>query len=108
MNDKNHFLELILATLLISTSGVLGRYIALDPPVIIWFRAFLALITLYFYCRFKNLNLKILSKKDLPSLFLSGVFMAGHWVTYFYSLKLSNVALGVLSLYTFPVITALL
>ena len=108
MNDKNHFLELILATLLISTSGVLGRYIALDPPVIIWFRAFLALITLYFYCRFKNLNLKILSKKDLPSLLLSGVFMAGHWVTYFYSLKLSNVALGVLSLYTFPVITALL
>jgi drug/metabolite transporter (DMT)-like permease len=108
LNDKNHFLELILATLLISTSGVLGRYIALDPPVIIWFRAFLALITLYFYCRFKNLNLKILSKKDLPSLFLSGVFMAGHWVTYFYSLKLSNVALGVLSLYTFPVITALL
>jgi drug/metabolite transporter (DMT)-like permease len=108
LNDKNHFLELILATLLISTSGVLGRYIALDPPVIIWFRAFLALITLYFYCRFKNLNLKILSKKDLPSLLLSGVFMAGHWVTYFYSLKISNVALGVLSLYTFPVITALL
>lgn len=34
--------------------------------------------------------------------------MAAHWVTYFYALKLSNVALGVLSLYTFPIIIALL
>ena len=34
--------------------------------------------------------------------------MAAHWVTYFYALKLSNVALGLLSLYTFPIITALL
>ena len=34
--------------------------------------------------------------------------MAVHWVTYFYALKLSNVALGVLSLYTFPIIIALL
>tara|TARA_B100000767_G_scaffold273645_1_gene304399 strand:+ start:1453 stop:2313 length:861 start_codon:yes stop_codon:yes gene_type:complete len=107
-NRKNHFLELLFATLLISTSGVLGRYIALDPPVIIWCRSFLAVVVLYFYCRHQKLNLKILSRKDLPTLLLSGVFMAGHWITYFYALKLSNVALGILSLYTFPVITALL
>ena len=107
-NQKNHFLELLFATLLISTSGVLGKYIALDPPVIIWCRAFFALIVLYFYCRYKKLNLKILFRKDLPTLLLSGVFMAAHWITYFYALKLSNVALGILSLYTFPIITALL
>ncbi|MDC1460863.1 EamA/RhaT family transporter, partial [Flavobacteriaceae bacterium] len=99
-NQKNHFLELLFATLLISTSGVLGKYIALDPPVIIWCRSFLALIVLYFYCRYQKLNLNILSRKDLPTLLLSGVFMAAHWITYFYALKLSNVALGILSLYT--------
>ena len=75
-NQKNYFLELLFATLLISTSGVLGKYIALDPPVIIWCRSFLALIVLYFYCRYQKLNLKILSRKDLPTLLLSGVFMA--------------------------------
>ena len=106
--QKNQFIELIFATFLISTSGVLGRYIALDPPVIIWCRSILALVVLYFYCRYKKMNLKILSQKDLLSLVLSGFFMAGHWITYFYALKLSNVALGLLSLYTFPVITALL
>jgi drug/metabolite transporter (DMT)-like permease len=76
--QKNQFIELIFATFLISTSGVLGRYIALDPPVIIWCRSILALVALYFYCRYKKMNLKILSQKDLPSLVLSGVFMAGH------------------------------
>lgn len=34
--------------------------------------------------------------------------MGGHWVTYFYSLQLSNVAIGMLSLFTYPIITALL
>ncbi|GGI56054.1 hypothetical protein GCM10011444_03630 [Winogradskyella haliclonae] len=34
--------------------------------------------------------------------------MAAHWITYFYALKLSNVAIGMLTLFTFPVITALL
>ena len=34
--------------------------------------------------------------------------MVAHWVTYFYALKLSNVAIGMLSMFTFPVMTALL
>ncbi len=34
--------------------------------------------------------------------------MGFHWMTYFYSLQISNVAIALISLYTFPVITALL
>ena len=34
--------------------------------------------------------------------------MAAHWISYLYALKLSNVAIGMLSFYTFPVITSLL
>lgn len=101
-------LELSLATLFISTSGVLGKFIAMPPPVIVWWRAALAMVILYLYCRYKKTSIKLNTKKDAPSFILSGVFLAAHWVTYFYALKLSNVALGILSLYTFPVITALL
>ena len=99
---------LLLATLFISTSGVLGRYIALPTEIIIWFRAFLAMIFLYIFCKYKKIDLTIKSSKDYMPFFISGVFMAAHWITYFYALKLSNVALGVLSLYTFPIIIALL
>ena len=99
---------LLLATLFISTSGVLGKYIALPVEVIIWFRAAIAMVFIYLYCKYKKIDLTIKSSKDYKPFFISGVLMALHWITYFYALKLSNVALGVLSLYTFPIIIALL
>lgn len=99
---------LLLATLFISTSGVLGRYINLPTEVIIWFRAFLAMFFIYGYCKFKKIDLRIKSVSHYKPFFIGGLLMASHWVTYFYALKLSNVALGVLSLYTFPIIIALL
>ena len=99
---------LLLATLFISTSGVLGRYIALPTEIIIWFRASLAMLFLYVFCKYKKIDLSIKSSKDYLPFFISGIFMAVHWITYFYALKLANVALGILSLYTFPIIITLL
>lgn len=109
--DSNYLKNLsglILATLFISTSGVLGKYIAMPSEVIVWFRSSFALVFLYVFCRIKNINLRVRIKKDHIPLIISSIFMAAHWITYFYALKLSNVALGMLSLFTFPVITALL
>ena len=106
-NLKNLF-WLLIAVFFVSTSGVLGRYIALPTEIIIWFRSILAAIFLYIFLRFKKTDLKIQQKKEYVPFFIGGVFMALHWVTYFYALKLSNVGLGMLSLYTFPVIIALL
>ena len=99
---------LILATLFISTSGVLGKYIAMPSEVIIWFRSAFAMIFLYAFCKYEKINLNVIHLKTHIPLIISSLFMAAHWVTYFYALKLSNVAIGMLSLFTFPVITALL
>ena len=107
-NHMKNLSGLIIATFLISTSGVLGRYIAMPSEVIIWFRSFFAMIFLFIFCKYQKIDLRITHKKIQIPLVLSSIFMAAHWITYFYALKLSNVALGMLSLYTFPVITALL
>ncbi|OEK07785.1 multidrug transporter [Flavivirga aquatica] len=104
----NHLLLLTLATLLISTSGALGRFIDMPTPVIIWWRSALGALFLFIFCRSKKFSIKIQSKKDIITLFLGALFLGTHWITYFYALKLSNVALGMLSLFIFPVITALL
>jgi len=110
MNNQHttHLLELFLGTLFISTSGVLGKYIDLPTPVIIWLRSALGALFLYIYCRYRKFNITIKSKKDFSTVLLSTLFLGTHWITYFYALKFSNVALGMLSLFTFPVITALL
>ena len=48
--------NLILATLFISTSGVLGKYIAMPSEVIIWFRSAFAMIFLYGLKKKKKIN----------------------------------------------------
>jgi hypothetical protein len=45
--DLKNLSNLLLATVFISTSGVLGKYIALPTEIIIWFRASLAMVFLY-------------------------------------------------------------
>lgn len=104
----NHLLLLGLATLFISTSGVLGKYINLPTPLIIWFRSVLAAIFLFLFCKYRKLNITLHSKKDAPTIIIGGILLGTHWVTYFLALKLSNVAVGMLAMFTFPVITALL
>ncbi|MCX2680088.1 DMT family transporter [Galbibacter sp. EGI 63066] len=103
-----HILEINLAVLFISTSGVLGRYITLPPEQTIMFRAMLAMVFVFLFCRYKKYNLGIEKGKDLKIVILCGVFFGIHWVTYFYALQLSSVAIGMLSIYTYPAITSFL
>ncbi|MBQ4914955.1 DMT family transporter [Maribacter sp. MMG018] len=93
--------------LLISTSGPLGRYVDLPVPVTIGVRGILAFSILYLYCRWRGISLRI-HKADIFIVVLSGLLMAAHWLFYFYALQWSSVAIGMLSLFTYPVITAFL
>lgn len=110
MNKKvvHQILLLNFAMLCISTSGAIGKAISLPPPLTIWFRALFALLFLGGFCYFKKYRFRFNLQKDGGVIFLSGILMAIHWVTYFYALQWSNVAIGMLSLFTFPIITTLL
>ena len=103
-----HIIELNLAMLFISTSGVLGKYISVPPPMAIWWRSLFALFVIGGYCWYKKVNFKISSRKDIFTIVISGLLFGAHWITYFYALQLSSVALGMLSIFTYPVITILL
>lgn len=102
-----NILQLNIAMMFISTSGVLGRFIQMPPPLTIWWRSLLAVVCLGIFIWFRKINLSIASK-DRKTILLSGLFMGAHWVTYFYALQLSNVAIGMLSIFTYPIITVFL
>lgn len=111
MKEQSHYKNLFLltiATLIISSSGTLGKYIDLPTPVTIWWRSALAAVFLLVFCLYKGISLKVNGKKDRWTFFIAAVLMGAHWITYFYALKLSNVAIGMLSIFTFPVFIALL
>ncbi|MDH5609451.1 MAG: DMT family transporter, partial [Cyclobacteriaceae bacterium] len=103
-----HFGQLGLAVLVMSSSGALGRYIALPAPVTIWIRCLIAVLVLYILLKVSKKPLFIGWGHSFRIVFLGSLFMAAHWVSYFYALRLSTVAIGMLSLFTYPVITALL
>jgi len=104
----NHLIWLIIATVFISTSGPLGKVTDMPTPVIIWWRSGLATLLLVAFCLYKGISIKIKTKKDRWAFLLAGIFMGAHWLTYFYALKASNVAIGMLSLFTFPILVSLL
>tara|TARA_A100001011_G_scaffold347069_1_gene383892 strand:- start:7867 stop:8760 length:894 start_codon:yes stop_codon:yes gene_type:complete len=112
LNTKNNNLYYIiilnLAMLFISTSGPLGRYISLPPPITIWFRSLIAILCLISYALLKKTSFKINLNNHGLALFLSGLFISLHWITYFFALQWSNVTVGMLSLFTYPIITVLL
>lgn len=80
----------------------------MPPPVTIWCRCFMAMFMLFVFCKYKKISLRLTSKKDRTPFLLSSILLGAHWITYFYALKFSNVAIGMLSLFVFSVITALL
>lgn len=100
-------LEINIAMLFISTSGVLGRYIDLDPKLIIALRGVMGALFLGVFILWKKTSWRIY-KEDWKNVFLGGFLLGVHWVLYFYALQLSNVAIGMLSIFTYPVITSLL
>ena len=102
-----HYLQLNLAIIFISTSGALGRFISLPPEVTIFWRSALALPFLLFFLKLTKQAIRPIFRWH-GAYFVSALFLGLHWVTYFYSLQWSNVAIAMLSLFTFPVITALL
>lgn len=93
---------------LVSTSGAFGRYIALDATTTIWLRAALAAVLLFIFCLVSRLSLRIHSSKDILAITVGAIFLGAHWVLYFISLQLTNVAIGMLTLFTFPLFATLL
>lgn len=108
--NKNllHFLELNLGLLFVATSGPLGRYITVESTVATLWRSVFGMIGIVIIAKIIGANLKINWKKHGMVLVGTSALMVGHWITYFYALDYSNVAVALTSLYTFPAMTAIL
>ena len=106
-NTPSDYFWLNLSFLFISTSGALGKWIDLPPEQIIFWRSLFSIPFLLLFLWTTKQSIKISFQWNASTL-LAGVLMGTHWVTYFYALQWSNVAVGMLSLFTFPIITAFL
>ncbi len=90
-----------------STSGLFGKIIPLNPAVTILIRCIIAGFLLLGYLRLRG-GLNIAWKRDRWFFLISSILLSVHWVSYFQSIKMAGVALAMLSLFSYPIITAIL
>ncbi|MDH5396223.1 MAG: DMT family transporter, partial [Gammaproteobacteria bacterium] len=96
------------AVLIFGLTALFSKLISLTALEITFLRSLFAavFIAIVIYWRKETLLLK--NAKDYGIALLLGVLLAIHWVTYFHAMQVSSVAVGVIALYTFPVMTVFL
>lgn len=96
------------AVFLFGITALFSKLIKLSALEITLLRSVFAIIALWLVMRYQGQRLKLNSRRDYAIALLLGVLLSIHWVTYFHAMQVSSVVVGVISLFTFPVITVFL
>lgn len=107
MDRKKSYLKVHIAVFLFGMTGLFGKFIALSPFIIALGRVFVASLFILTWLVLSKESLRLNSSSDYKKLFVMGVLLAIHWTTFFASIQLSNVGIGILTFSTFPVFVSL-
>ncbi len=109
MNTKNRSLaEIHLAVFLFGVSGLFGKLLSLPPMIIVLGRVFFSSTFLLIIMLYLKRDIKLKQRKHYFNLVAMGVILAIHWSTFFKSIQVSTVAIGLLTFSTFPVFVTFL
>jgi drug/metabolite transporter (DMT)-like permease len=106
--SKRSLFEIHLAVLLFGLAGLFGKWLTLSPVIIVLGRVFFASIILGLLVGLSKQKIKISSGKDCLYFLLLGFILSIHWISFFKSIQVSTVAVGLLSYSSFPVFTTFL
>ncbi|MEI6387036.1 MAG: DMT family transporter [Spirochaetota bacterium] len=95
------------AVVLFGLSGLFGKLIELSPLLIVLGRVLFASLTLALVALATRTSLAPGSRRTLATLAASGILLAFHWTTFFQSIQVSTVAIGLVSFATFPLFVVL-
>ncbi len=101
-------LQIHIAILLFGLSGLFGKLVALPAGLIVLGRVFFASVFLLLLLAYRRKSIKLNQRQHYVYLAVMGMILAIHWVTFFLSIQLSTVAIGLLTFSTFPVFVTFL
>ncbi|SMF53887.1 Permease of the drug/metabolite transporter (DMT) superfamily [Alteromonadaceae bacterium Bs31] len=107
-SHKTGLISLYLSLLLLSVNGLFAKTIELDSTTITQLRSVIACIGLCLLLLLQKKALKLPSKKSVILVYALGFLMGIHWITFFQAMQVSSVAVGIISLFSYPVFTVLL
>lgn len=106
-NKKTGLLELHFAVLLFGGTALFSKLIPLSALDITLLRCLVAATVLALIVKLSKQRLSLNAKKDYFIAIGLGIIVSLHWVTYFASMQLSSVAIGMIAFFTYPVMTVL-
>lgn len=105
---KAALLQVHASVFLFGLSGLFGKFLDLPATVIVLGRTGFATLALGLVLGLGGQTLRPRSAQDLLVMALLGGLLAFHWVSFFHSIQLATVAIGLLTFSSFPVFVTLL
>ena len=96
------------ASVLFGGTALFSKILPLSAVDIIFFRCWVASATLALIVQLRGESFALTQRRDYGVALALGCLVGLHWVTYFLSMQVSTVAIGMVSLFSYPVITVLL
>ncbi len=88
-------------------TAVLGALITVGAVQLVWYRMLLASLVIFGYLKIKRISLKA-KKRAVIGMCIAGVVIAMHWLTFFGSIKISNVSITLAIMSTGAFFTSIL
>ncbi|MDF2673785.1 MAG: EamA family transporter [Clostridiales bacterium] len=107
-SKKQSLIEIHIAVFLFGVSGLFGKLLSFPSIVIVLGRVFFSSIFLLILLHFLKKDIKLREKKHYFYLAIMGIILAIHWTTFFQSIQVSTVAIGLITFSTFPVFVTFL
>lgn len=100
--------SLYLSIFLLALTGLFAKLIPLDATAIIQLRSMVAALGLAGFIFLQKRSFKLNRGRTYFGVYGLGVLLGLHWVTFFHAMQVSTVAVGMLAMFTFPVVTILI
>lgn len=106
--QQQSLLFLHCSVLLFGGTALFSKLIGLPALDITVYRTGVAAIVLFTLLTLQKKKITLASTKDYGIALLLGVVVGIHWVTYFASMQMAGITIGVIAFFTYPVITVFL
>ena len=100
--------EIHLSVVLFGLTGLFGKFISLPAPHIVLGRVFFASVSMGLYFLFRKKDVRLARGADYAAMAAVGAVLALHWTAFYLSVKLSTVAIGVLTFAAYPIFVTFL
>ncbi|WP_417355625.1 DMT family transporter [Gallaecimonas pentaromativorans] len=108
MPSSRRLWELHIAVLLFGGTALFAKLIPLGALDMTVLRCVIAALTLALVVKVTKGRLRLGSGREYATALALGVVVSLHWVTYFASMQVSTVAVGMIAFFTYPVMAVLL